>query len=169
MNDGIGLIFIVVLGGITAVASFSVIRALFPGAVENTRSIVENTTGRAFLIGLVNLLFLGAVSVGFFALGENLGFQLLALPALLIMAFLAVGTTIGFTSLVPLVGERLFPEHEEFQRIIRGGAMLLLACLAPYVGWFGLLPYVAVLGLGAFILGSLQRLRSGQKSQPEEA
>jgi hypothetical protein len=40
---------------------------------------------------------------------------------------------------------------------LRGGLLLVLACLTPYIGWFVFTPFVLSLGLGASILALFQR------------
>jgi hypothetical protein len=65
----------------------------------------------------------------------------------------AVVVSLGMTAMVQLTGERLFPQMRPVSRTAAGSAVLFVACLTPYVGWFGLFPYVTLRGLGAFLLG----------------
>jgi len=55
-----------------------------------------------------------------------------------------------------LIGERIFPDLSISKQTIWGTACLSLACALPFVGWFLLLPYVGLTGIGAVILGFLQ-------------
>jgi hypothetical protein len=45
-------------------------------------------------------------------------------------------------------------------RTAYGAVILALACALPFIGWFGLLPYAGLLGIGAFILSFFQRQHS---------
>ena len=54
--------------------------------------------------------------------------------------------------MVQIVGARLMPGGQGLRPAIWGTVALTLGCLTPYVGWFGLLPYVVIRGLGAFVL-----------------
>jgi hypothetical protein len=153
MQEGAGLVVLVIVGGIAVVACLAVGGALFPRAVAWTRRLAEEQAGRSFLIGLANLVFLGAVAAGVAALGGNLGLGFLELVAVVLAILLILGVSFGLLGMTELVGDRLFPDSRPLGRTLGGGAALTLACLAPYVGWYGLLPYVALRGLGAFILG----------------
>lgn len=152
MNEGLLLLLILMAGIPPVVALFIVVKVLFPGIVERTRQAAEEAAGRSFGLGLVNGLFLGATMLALFALGESASIQLLNLLGLLVLALLTLGVTFGLSGMVQLVGARLLPEGSELRRTILGAVALILACLTPFVGWFGLLPYVSLHGLGAFVV-----------------
>jgi len=157
MAQIIELLLAVVLSGVSIVALLAVVGALFPRTVENGRQVAERMPGRAFLLGLVNALFLTAVFFASYALGSNLDLFILYLPGLGALALAVAGATFGLVSLVNLVGSRLFPERFGLDRTARAGFILVLACWTPFVGWFALLPYALSLGLGAVIIGLFQR------------
>jgi hypothetical protein len=139
----------IVVVGICLIALFGVLEALFPRTVERTRRVADESPRRALLIGLVNLIFLVAAGFGIGALHNR---SALAFFVLLAFMFLMIGITLGLAGMVQVVGSRLFPERIGLQRTGWGAGALVLACLVPYVGWFGLLPYLALTGLGAFLL-----------------
>lgn len=166
--EGLSLLITIIVLGLCLVALFAVLEVLFPRRVERTRQAADAMPGRAFLIGLVNFIFLAALVMGFSALGQNLGVPLFFLPALIFLVLLSIGLVFGLAGVVELAGERLFPEREALQRTVWGTSALYLACLTPFVGWFGLLIYVGLLGLGAFVVGFFQRPRPvDQEPQPE--
>ncbi len=146
------LIAALVLGSLSLVAFFLVVSALFPDRVARTRASAENTPGRSFVIGLVNLIFFGAVSLASFALNERGGGGLLAIPGLVALALLCIGVVFGLAGLAGLVGERLAPSQPAVGRTVCGVLALAWAGATPFAGWFLLLPYVSALGLGAFVL-----------------
>jgi hypothetical protein len=160
MTDILRIFFIIILLTITLAAYFLVIGALFTSRVTKTQSIINQTSGRAFGLGLVNFLFFGLIAVVLFSVAENTGSfvkGVLTIPALIILVFLAVLLSLGLTGMVTVLGERLFPDMTAWKRNIWSAVILCFACALPFVGWFLLLPYVGFVGIGASILGFFQR------------
>lgn len=150
MRDGAGAAILVVLGGICLTALFLILGAYFPRRVEHARKAAEGSPGRSTLIGLVNALFFIGLVLALQGGGlEGIG-QVLAI---LLGALATVAVALGLTAIVQLTGERLFAHMRPVPRTAAGSAVLILACLTPYLGWFGLFPYVVLRGLGAFLLG----------------
>lgn len=141
-------------------AYFLVIGALFLNRVAKIQRVINQITGRSFLVGLVNFLFFGVIAFLLFVLADNLGGAMqgiLTLPALLITALLAIILSFGFAGMVNVIGERVLPEYSSLKKTIWGTAILTFACALPFVGWFLLLPYAGLIGFGAVILGFFQR------------
>ena len=157
-----GLVLIVLLGAISLIAFCLLMDVFFSRKLGQIQKIAEQMTGRSLLLGLVNFLFFGAICVALLSLSENIGLWFLSIPALLIALILAVGLILGLSAITHLVGERLFPELEPLKQKTYGSGVLILACLAPFVGWFGFLPFVLLLGLGALIGGWFPRKRVNQ-------
>ncbi len=146
-----GLIIMVVLGAISLIAFFLLLDVFFAPWIERIHQAAEQMTWRSFLLGLVNFLFFGAISVALLSLDDSPGWNFLAIPGLLIAIVVVIGLLFGLTAITQLVGVRLFPQQEALKQKFGGAGVLILACLAPFVGWFGLLPFVALVGLGALI------------------
>ena len=160
MTDILRIFFIVILLTITLAAYFLVIGALFTSRVTKTQNIINQTSGRAVGLGLVNFFFFGLIAFVMLSLAENAGSfvkGVLTIPALLILAFLSVLLSLGLTGMVNVLGERLFPDMALPKRNIWSAVILCFACALPFVGWFLLLPYVGFVGIGASILGFFQR------------
>ena len=157
----------VLASGITLIAAFLVIGSLFPNFTEDMKDAVGNSQGRVFVLGLVNAFFFGVISLVFFAVAENSGFQIIALPGVGGVLFLTISAMFGLTGISLLLGERMFPEHSKSRRSIFGSAVLILGSLTPYIGWFGLAIYLMILAFGAFLLGIFNRLprRTTSKDQ----
>lgn len=153
MRDGVGPVLLIVLGAICLVALFVALGALFPRRIERTRREADRAPGRSLLIGLVNAAFLVALVLALQGAGSGLFGGVLRALVVLLAALGIVALTFGLASMVQLAGERLFPKTDPVPRTIGGGAIVILACLTPYLGWFGFFPYVALRGLGAFLLG----------------
>ncbi len=164
MNDAIRLILFGLLVNLALVAFFVVLTALFPRRVAKTKTVADLMPGRAFAVGLVNFLFFGAITFILFTLVGQVGNELLrvilALPALFFLSALSVGLSFGLTGVVQLVGERIAASQTEIRRTVWGALALSLGSSLPFVGWFGLLPYAGLLGLGAFIVSFFWRERN---------
>jgi hypothetical protein len=151
------IILSAVLGGTMIAAFFAVLNVLFGGIVEKAAMAAEDTPGRAFMVGVVNIIFLGIISMGFIALSRAVGADFLQIPSLVVGVFLVVCLVFGLAGMAKLVGARLASESGENFRIALGGLALTFACATPYVGWFGLLPYLMLRGVGGLILGVFSR------------
>lgn len=164
MNDFIRHIVVFIIILISLAAFFVVLKALFPQRLAKISAIADAMPGRAFLVGLVNFLFFGAFVMTFLALNDKFGRGLLVIPALFFLTPLTLGLSFGLGGITQLLGQRLTPQKTELQRTIWGALALGFACLLPIVGWFVLLPYTGLLGLGAFIISFFYRLPSAPLS-----
>jgi len=139
-------------GSLALVAFFLVLAALFPRRIGRTQAIAEGLPGRSFVVGLVNLIFGMAVVLALLALAQWTHIQLLGVPALALLALIVVAVVFGLGGLVQLIGTRMLPEQPGPRRTAAATLALGWACTLPFIGWFGLLPFAAALGMGAFIL-----------------
>ena len=160
MTDILRIVFIIIALTITLAAYFLVIGALFTNRVTKTQSIINQTSGRAFGLGMVNFLFFGLIAVVLLSVAENAGSfvkGILTLPALIIFGFLTVLLSLGLTGMVNVLAERIFPDLTLWKRNIWSSIILCFACALPFLGWFLLLPYLGFVSIGAAILGFFQR------------
>jgi hypothetical protein len=154
MEQLLGLLIAVPLLGATLVGLFVVMNALFTSWIARTSEAAETQAARSFLVGLVNLIFFGALIAALLALIDGTGLDfLIVLPILLAIA-LVIGIAFGLAAMVQVVGARILPGGQGLRPLIWATILLTLGCLAPYVGWFGLLPYLALRGLGALVLAA---------------
>ena len=161
MQDALRIITLLILINIGLGAYFLTLGVLFPRRVAKTRTVADLMPGRSFAVGLVNFLFFGAITLVLFNIAERIGNDvlktILTLPALFFLAVLGIGLSFGLAGMVQLVGERLAPAQTSFRRTLWGALALSLGSSLPFVGWFLLLPYAGLLGLGAFIIGFFWR------------
>ena len=160
MTDILRLLLILLLLTISLAAYFLVIGALFANRVTKTQRVINQMPGRAFGVGLINFLFFGVIAIVLFSVAENtsgLVKGILTIPALLITALLAILLSVGLTGMVNVFSERIFADMVAWKRNIWGSAILCFACALPFAGWFLLLPYIGLIGVGAMILGFFQR------------
>lgn len=157
MQDALRILLLLAFLNLGLVAYFLTLTALFPRRIAKTRAAADLMPGRSFAVGLVNFLFFGALTLVIFALANNIGNEalrtLITLPALLFLTLLGLGLSFGLAGMVQLVGERLAPAQSHFRRTLWGTLALSLGSSLPFVGWFLLLPYSGLVGLGAFIVG----------------
>ncbi len=163
----LNLILIILFGGAAMLALLASVHLLLPRPVENTRAILEGRIGRVFLLGLVNLIFFGAIIIVLVWLANLIRNNwsgpagilagILGLIALVILLALGVFALNGLAGLAVLMGARIGPAKSPIRSDLRGGLLLVLACLTPYIGWFVFTPFVLSLGLGASILALFQR------------
>jgi hypothetical protein len=146
------LTFGLIYGSLALVAFFAVIAALFPRRTGQTQAILVAMPGRSFVVGLVNLIFGGAVVLALLALAQWTHIQLLGVPALVVLAALVIAVAFGLAGLLQMLGARMLPQWPALQRSAAATLALGWACSLPFVGWFILLPFAAALGLGGFIL-----------------
>jgi hypothetical protein len=161
MDQLIGLLVAVPLLTVTLVGLFIVMNALFTSWIARACQAAETQAARSFLVGLVNLVFVGALISAVIALAGSPGLDFVIVLAVLLAAALAIGATFGLAAMVQVIGARLVPGGQGLRPGIWGTIALTLGCLTPYVGWFGLLPYVVIRGLGAFVLTLFGRRQTG--------
>lgn len=150
----------VIIGGVICLAAFFVVlTVLFGGVTERIHTVALAKPAWAFLIGLINLLFFAVVALLFFSLRDSTGIDLLALPALLIAGLLLLALCFGLAAVAQIIGQGVVMTPDRTRQTAMGSLYLTAACLLPIVGWFLLLPYVAILGIGAVILALLAAWR----------
>ena len=160
MSDILRLSLAVLLLTIGFAAYFLVVNALFSARVTRIKSVAQSMPARSLGIGFVNFLFFAVIALVLFSVAENTGPFLrgiLTFPAIIILAGLAMALSLGLTGMSNLIGERIFPDLPAWKQMLWGTVCLSLACALPFVGWFLLLPYIGLVGMGAVILGFIQR------------
>ena len=160
MENGVVVVLASVASVIALSAFFMVLGGLFQSLVTRSKNASGGMPGQSFLIGLVNALFFSVVALGFNALGDATGFEVLRLPALLLVVVFAILIAYGLSGMAWLIGERLFPERRWAVQLLLGSLSMILASLTPYLGWFLLFPYLCFRGLGGALLGITRGRRS---------
>lgn len=155
----VGLLGLIVLGT-CLVALLLIIAALWPGFTLRTRANLESSPGKTLMIGLVNYIFLGAITLVSMELGP------IAIVGIALSGMLLTGTFLGLPAAGGLVGARLHSLREQetthWGEIAGGSIALYLAILIPVVGWFILLPALCLWSFGAAAL----TLASRRKPKP---
>jgi MFS family permease len=133
---------------------------LIPAPIEKTRTHLENSPGRSLVLGVVNFTFFGLLAALFISLAEQtvevLDVILALLTGIIVVGF-ASFAILGLTAFANLLGERMGGKKTPFRSNLQGGALLVLAALTPYIGWFLFLPLVLWAGFGAAISALFRR------------
>ena len=154
---------------LTTTSLFLLAGALFPKITGNSREVIENSQGRTFWIGVVNLLFLAAILLISIFLVERVGLlPVFSIPGLAAVAAFAIWALVGLTSITHLIGERILPEHAQPKRNIWAAIILILALLTPFIGWYLFFPYTVILGLGGVVTTVYREWRLKRKSEEGE-
>lgn len=115
---------------------------LWPVRTQRLRRLAERGLLRSFFCGLP-VLMAGVAVISVLSKLPKMG----ALAALLGGVLLTWGL-LGAGGPAALLGERLWPQAEPWRQVKHGGLTLVCVALLPVVGWFVLLPLLAVIGAG---------------------
>jgi hypothetical protein len=156
MNNIFGLLFIIIFGGVGLISIFTVIGLLLPNLVDQTRTVLETSPGRSLLLGAINFLCVGILDALFIWLAQLVNNVkviggILVIIGGIITITLALLVFLGLASLANLLGHHVGEPNNDFNAFTRGGALLFLAGLTPFIGWFAFTPLVIWAALGAAI------------------
>lgn len=168
MNQVVPILVLAVISAVGLVALFITLHAFFTRILERTRSIAAERASRSFLTGFLNTVFFTALLLALAALGQSTGVALFFVLAFLIGLLILLGLVFGITGMVLLLKERLFPGQLGNRPFALAGATATLACLTPYIGWFGLFPYLCFRGLGAFVIALVDIRRERRLAAADE-
>ena len=156
-------ILYILLGGLAFIALLGTIGLVLPKPVERARQKLEASPGRCFLVGIINAVFWCVVLVLWFEWTQyNGGPDIMAyligsaLVVLLMIGIIIPGVP-GLVGLAGLTGARWNASASPLGQDLRGGLILVLACMTPYVGWFILTPALLSASIGAGLLTFFQR------------
>jgi hypothetical protein len=157
-------ILLIVVGLLTVYVSYWLVaQALFPQVVERARHHYSKPVKITF-IGLLAAalpLVLGAVI-------SNVPNPALKLVGVTLMVIPAMLGLVGSAGLALRIGAGLASpadEQQPWRRVLRGGILLALTFLLPFVGWIALPIWTLVSGFGAFIL-SLKESKTSSLATP---
>jgi hypothetical protein len=151
--DMLNMLAFLVGGGITLTAFIILVGRLFMIPVNRCAEAIKASLWKPFLIGLVNAVFFILLASLMFNFARN---QLSGLPAgfvamiaLAILAALGILESIGLSGFSYWLEERFANDERTLNSSLKSTLFLVLACMAPFVGWFLLTPFVIATSLGA--------------------
>jgi hypothetical protein len=160
--------FLLILGAmLTLNAHWLLAFALFPGVVARARERYVRQPMVVTLVGLAIAVPAGLLSIIVTKSLDVAPVKFAVVGLLLVLASLAL---IGSTGLVERIGSGLSAPTDEqrpWRRVLRGGIVLALSFLMPFLGWFALLPWTIVSGLGAWALAGRAPKRVSKVSVPD--
>lgn len=144
-------IFLIIVGVLTVYVTYWLVaQALFPGVVERARHQYAKPV-KLTLIGLAAALL--PVIVG--AAISNMPNPVMKLLGVTLMVVPALLGLVGSAGLALRIGAGLqspADEQQPWRRVLRGGILLALTFLLPFVGWIVLSLWTLISGFGAFVL-----------------
>jgi hypothetical protein len=143
--------FLLIVGTMLVFISFWLAaEALFPDLVVRAR-LHYNRPVRTTLIGLALVVPVVALVTVCFKVKNPL-FQLLGITCIAVPVMLGLLGSSGLSQRVGIGLPSLADERQPWRRVLRGGIVLVLTFLLPFVGWFFLLPLTLISGFGAAVL-----------------
>jgi len=155
MADVWKILFLILGTQAVMVSYWLLAAALFPDALRRTRAAYDQRSGRVTVTGLVTAVPTLLVGAGLLQ-GANPLLKLIG--GVLVSTPVALGL-VGSAGLCDRIGAGLPGDADArlpWRRVLRGGIVLSFAFVLPVLGWFVLLPWTLVSGVGAS-LGSLRR------------
>lgn len=132
---------------------------LFSQKTQFAQRAIVTRPWRAFFGGFALLLVVGTIAFAL-AANPNPGVKLFGITILLMLLSVAA---IGAGGLSSLVGERMQPMDPSlsaYKAVGRGAAIVVVATLLPFVGWWVFTPIVLSVSLGAGVAALIARQSS---------
>jgi hypothetical protein len=133
-------------------------RGLWPEAVAAAADRCRRRLWTSFLVGLPITIVMVAVTMILFNVLGPVG----KIAAVGVVCLYMLQAHTGVSGLATSIGSRLAMPHDEqrpWRSTLRGGVVLELAYLLPFLGWFVILPVSIIIGSGAATLGLLSKLK----------
>lgn len=145
--------FLIILGAcVVFVAHWVGAYGLFPALVERCRATYGTRPIAATFVGLAIL----APALTFaIVLSKIARHPLIQIPSIGVMLVLGLLCLIGSAGLAARIGSGLaspLDATQAWRRVLRGGMVLGLVFVMPFLGWFVILPWTLASGLGAYVL-----------------
>ncbi|NBR84680.1 MAG: hypothetical protein EBS84_06960 [Proteobacteria bacterium] len=144
-------IFLLILGGMFVFVAFWLAgEALFPTMVESARRQYRRP-GKLTFAGLALAAPFIGIALLLFQKGNN---PLFNIVGFVFLAVVLLGGHIGSAGLAKHIGMGLPAPGDDAQpwrRVLRGGIVLVLTFLLPFIGWLGLTIWTLVTGFAALV------------------
>lgn len=150
MADVLKILLLILGGYLIFLSHWLISHALFPAAVARSRQLYARPI-RLTLVGLAAAAPFAIVAFALSKAGNNPFIQILTFTAITVPMLFGL---FGSTGLANRIGEGL-PGREaqpEWRGTLKGGLILPLLYLLPFVGWFVISGWTLVSGLGATVL-----------------
>jgi len=140
--------FLIIVGFLAALNSYWLAaHALFPEVVTRSRDAYARPV-RTFFVGLVVAVPLVVVGAAI-ASAPNPVAKLLGIAILGVPLLLGLLGSAGLSQRIGLGLPSAVDDAQPWRMVLRGGVVLALTFLLPFLGWFAVLPLTLVTGVGA--------------------
>lgn len=119
-------------------------RGLWPQSFERRLAISKTGVGTSLLMGLLPVVISSLIIA---VLGKRLG----PVPGILLAGTIIVWGFMGSAGFASVIGERLWTNAKTWRQTRNGGLVLICCALVPVIGWFLILPLIAIVGMGVNI------------------
>ena len=154
-------IFLLIVGGLLIfIAHWLAAEALFPALVERARDQYRRPYKLTFA-GLAMCAPLLALAFGCTKLNNPL-MNIVAFFLLGIVLFGGLAGSAGFAKRIRAGLPSPLDEAQPWRRVLRGGIVLVLTYLLPFIGWMGLSIWTLVTGFAAFVFA----VREAKRANP---
>jgi hypothetical protein len=121
---------------------------MFPQAARATAEVYDRRPIRATLVGI----FIFGPLLLLLLLNSKIPLAPLRVVVVVAGVLALLIGFIGSAGLALRIGRNLSPDTDAWPQVLRGGVMLALVFITPFLGWFFVLPVGLASGLGAFVL-----------------
>lgn len=156
MADVLKIVFLIIGLLLCYVSYWLAAAALFPSVVERARAQYETHPFRITLVGLALAVPFILVSIGIgkvaHPLAKMVGVAVISIPVLYGL--------VGSAGLALRIGASMKSSldlTQPWRRVLRGSVVLSLTFLLPVIGWFVVMPWTLVSGLGAAVSAMFQK------------
>lgn len=153
MADVFKILFLILGTLTTAVSYWLLFEACAPLRVERARANYERRPLRTTLLGLI----VSAPVVGIGLALSSVPRGPVKLVGLILIMLTVLAGLFGSAGLTRLIGQRLASPADAVQpwrRVLRGGIVLSVSFVLPFIGWFMVLPFTLISGVGALLSGA---------------
>lgn len=158
-------IFLLILGGLLIFISFWLAsEALFPALVERAR----NQYNRPWKLTFAGLAMAAPFILGALAIFK-ISHPVMNILGIALLAVVLIGGLAGSAGLAKRVGVGLPSPTDDAQpwgRVLRGGVVLTLTFLLPFIGWLGLTIWTLVTGFAALVFAAREAKAPAAPAEP---
>ena len=159
-------IFFVILGMLLAFSGLWLLcRGLWPEAVAAAADRCGKRLWSSFLVGLPVTFVMVVLTKTLFSVLGPVG----KIAGVAVVCLYMLQAHTGVSGLATSIGRRLLSpldEQRPWRSTLRGGVVLELTYLLPFLGWFVILPASIIIGSGAANLGLLSKLKLALVARP---
>ena len=151
-------VFFIIVGFVIVYVGYWLLAAgLFPTMVERCAEQVGRAPVKTTLLGLVTFGPLLAIGFGISSKAPNAAGKAFGIGIVLVASLAALFGSAGLALRIGTGLKSSRDERDPWRRMLRGGIVLGLTFVLPFLGTFLVMPLAFVSGFGAFLIGVWNR------------